>query len=175
MAFKFTSSTTFPVTEDPDVAVESFTSVYESLGEFTANITYEELNVATNLVVQRQIELISYTPPYQGLAASQFDAQTIKLTGVAQGVFAGSMYRFIMPDNSVKVLPMDTTEQFDALISWAPPAIRVITMTHEFQIKIKYDTPELDTIETVTIQQDVYWRYQIGLQAFRDLLARGTI
>lgn len=169
-----TSSTTLQVYEDPDSAIDTqFVSIYENAGVFTADIKIVEI-IQPNMDQQLQnIELVSYNSPVAGLTVSQIDLQTLRLSGTASNVFGGSSFRLLMNDGSIQTT--STLGNYKAVVGWSPPSVRIKAVSHQFQIRVKKTNPAENYIKPVIITQDIYWRYQLAVQAFRDAVAGGTL
>lgn len=169
-----TSSTTLQVYEDPDTAgYTQFVSIYENVGVFTADVKIVEVIQPSMEQIFQDIELVSYNTPVQGLTVSQLDLQTLRLSGTATNVFAGSNFRLLMNDGSIQT--SSELGNYKAVIGWSPPSIRIKNVSHEFQIRVKKTNPIENYVKPVTITQDIYWRYQLGVQAFRDAVAGGVL
>jgi hypothetical protein len=175
MALVKTSSTTETPFEAPAGETPTgFTAVYENSGVFTAELSYEAEPIGGGTPVPALITLVSYSAPFQGFVASQKDPYTIRITGTSTNVFEGSVYDFLMPDNTVQSLPMNTDADFLTLIKWSPPAVKYKVVTHTVVANV-IDPLLGPSIMTFNLEQDVYWRLVPALQAFRSLLARGKL
>lgn len=173
--FNINSSTTVACTEDPDVPESGrLVSVYDGAGILTADIRYNSQTDVTLEPSFNEIELISYNSPVSGLNVIQKDLTTLSIQGIAANVIQGGTYKFLMLDNSVRFLPADTSEDYDALIGWQPPPIKMVQVTHILNVKIK-NAGLTDTIETLTVNQEIYWKYSVGLQSFHSALSRGRL
>lgn len=174
-SFAYLSSTTVPVSQDPDaVTFGKFVSIYDGSGVFTSDISfYEELEVGSPIF--QNIELVSYNAPINGLTVSQKNLTTLTLTGTATNVIQGGYFKFLMPDKSIQFLPANTTEEYDALLEWSPPPVKVQEFTHTMQVRILKTPSSSNYIETLTATQEVYWRYEFGLQAFQTALSKGKL
>lgn len=175
MALVKTSSTTEVPFEAPAGETPTgFAAVYENSGIFTAELSYETEAMPGGPLTPSVFTLVSYTAPFNGFVASQKDANTIRITGTATQVFDGSTYDFLMPDNTVQTLSMNTDADFLTLVKWSPPAIKYKVVTHT--ITATFVDPFVGPFTaTFNIEQDVYWRLAPALQAFRSLLARGKL
>lgn len=173
--FNVISSTTVLCTEDPSVPESGrLASIYDGSGVLTADIQY---NSQTDVALGpsfNEIQLVSYNSPVSGLTVIQKDLTTLSIQGTATNVIQGGTYKFLMHDNSVKFLPADTSEDYDALIGWQPPPIKMVQVTHILNVRIK-NVGAPDTIEVLTVNQEIYWRYSIGLQSFQSALSRGRL
>lgn len=175
MPFISTASTTVPVTQDPDPTEEGrFISVYDGVGVFTANIKFYEI-IPPDTQEFQNIELVSYNSPVIGLSVSQFDLQTLQISGTIANVIQGGEFTFLMPDKSIQILPPDTPLVYDTLISWSPPSVKMITITHTLQVTIKKTPSTSNYTQTFTATQEVYWKYEYGLQSFQQALAKGRL
>lgn len=175
MALVKNSSTTDVPTEAPAGEVPTgFAAVYENSGVFTAELSYEAELAPGGATTPVPVTLVSYTAPFQGFVASQKDVNTIRITGTATQVFEGSTYDFLMPDNTVQTLPMNTDADFLTLVKWSPPAIKYKVVTHVITANV-IDPILGPSVMTFNLEQDVYWRLVPALQAFRSLLARGRL
>lgn len=172
--FNVESSTTVLCAEDPGVPESGrLISVYDGIGELNANIRYNTVSEIEGSYFN-EIQLLSYNSPVNGLSIVQTDLTTLSLRGTATNVIQGGTYKFIMPDNSIKFLPANTTEDYDALIGWTPPPIKMVQVTHIINVKIK-NIGLPDTTETLVLNQEIYWRYQVGLYQFQTALAKGKL
>lgn len=175
MALVITSSTTvIPVEAPPEEVPTGFVAVYENSGVFTAELSYEMELTPGGPLEKVPFTLVSYTSPFEGFVASQKDDNTIRITGTATQVFDGSSYDFLMPDGSIQTLQSDTTDDFLALVKWSPPEIKYKVVSHAITAEI-IDPILGPSIMSFSLEQDVYWRLVSALQAFRSLLARGSL
>lgn len=114
---------------------------------------------------------------------SQINTKTFRISGRAIDVFLDAFYQFLMPDNTLKILPADTTETFLALTRYNPPSIKRKTVTHTINYDLKYIANPLasSTTQPMTINnnivftQDVVWNYDIAVTQFQNVLAKGVI
>jgi len=175
MPFTSVASTTVAVTQDPDPTESGrFISVYDGAGMFTADIKFYEI-IPPDTQEFQNIELVSYNSPAIGLAVSQFDNQTLRISGAVSNAIQGGQFQFLMPDKSIQILPADTSLLYDTIISWSPPSVKVITITHTLEIRIKKIPSTLNYVETFIATQEVYWKYEYDLQAFQQALAKGRL
>lgn len=174
--FNITSSTTVMCVEDPSVPESNrLVSIYDGIGTFTADIMYaSQADPMQPFLTYNEIQLISYNSPVVGLSIVQTDLNTLSIQGISRNVIQGGTYKFLMPDNSVKFLPANTSEDYDALIGWEPPPIKMVQVTHFINVRIK-NVGLPDTMETLILNQEIYWRYQVGLYQFQTALAKGKL
>lgn len=171
---KVNSTTVVPIEAPTDEISTGFVPIYENAGVFTAELSYETEAAPGAPLTPAPFTLISYTAPFQGFTATQKNNMTIKITGTATNVFQGSAYEFLMPDNTVQTLPVDTNADFLTLVKWSPPSVKYKVVTHT--ITASFVDPIVGPfITTFNIQQDVYWKLGPSLQSFRNLLARGRV
>lgn len=177
MAFVYTSSTTINVSEDPLIPeIGRFVSVYDGGGIFSTDIQYFEETTQESVKGEiQEIELLSYNQPVSGLNIFQKDVNTITISGIAQNVIQGGSYKFLMPDKTIQILPADTTLQYDALVRWSPPPIKMVQVNHIIEVMIKKTPSSANYNQTLSVTQEIYWRLQYGLQAFQSALAKGRL
>lgn len=174
--FDYTSSTTVVTDEDPSnpEMTGRFISIYDDFGVFTADIKFYEQNESTATNVFQNIEIVSYNAPIAGITVSQFDQQTIRISGTATGVIGDNEFKFLMPDNTILTTNKIIDETYLALTSWQPPSIRMVTLQHVLEVKVKSIMfPEY--YKTFTASHDVYWKLQRGISAFQEALHRGVL
>ena len=174
--FKYSSYTSVTVDEDPsDPGMTGrFISIYDDLGVFHADIQFEEIDEATSLATLQNIEIVSYNAPIVGITVSQLDQQTLRISGTATGVIGDNQFKFLMSDNSIRISNKIIDEKYLALTSWQPPSIRMVTLQHTLEVKVKSITvPEYT--KTFTATHNVYWKLQRGISAFQEALAKGVL
>lgn len=178
--FDVTCSNSVSVYEDPDTPeVTRFLSAYDGIGTFSADIRYYEKLTSNpeDPVVYKEIEVESYDAPFQGFTTTQVDSTTIRISGTATNVIAGSLgqFTYLMPDKSIQILPANTTEEYDAVVAWSPPTVRMQVKTHTLNVKVKNGVviPTYNAILVAT--QEIYWYRQFGISAFQLALSKGKL
>lgn len=119
------------------------------------------------------------------LTVQQIGPKSLRISGRAIDIFTDAFYQFIMPDNSLKILPPDTTELFLALVRYSPPGVKRKTVTHTVNYDLTYipnpsgggggGGTELTINSTTAFTQDIVWNYNIAVQQFNAVLAKGVI
>lgn len=169
------NTTTLPVSEDPDVPETGrLVSIYDGFGNLDVQFLYND-ELQPGVMTPQQISLLNYNKPVDGIDITQVDDYILKIHGTAQNVIQGGTYKFLMPDNSIKFLPANTTEEYDALIGWSPPPIKMQQVTHIIQIRIAGNDPLYGRNETLMFNQEIYWKYSLGLQSFQNALSKGKL
>lgn len=120
------------------------------------------------------------------LTVQQVGPKSLRISGKAIDVFMDAFYQFLMPDNTLKILPADTKEFFLALVRYNPPSLKRKTVTHIVNYDITYvpnpspsggGSPgtELTINSITTFTQDIVWNYNTAVQQFNTVLAKGVI
>lgn len=105
-----------------------------------------------------------------GYSVEKVSNSVYKVSGRPTGLFVNQVLTFLMTDlKTIKSLPMDTTEEFATVLSWTPPEPKSTVAEYKFTYIIQSQTYEK------TFTQEAQWRYNTGLQGFRDLLSKGTL
>jgi hypothetical protein len=166
--------------EDPTVQT-TLPTVYEFGDMFSIELLFgytpeDEEDTITGVTID-SVTLSNTGVP--GVTVAKLNDQTIRFTGIANDVFTDSYYRFLMPDNTLKILPQDTTEPFLALVEYKPPLLKRKTYTYTLACEITYigaTAPAPTQINTtIAVTQDVVWNYNIAVAQFRAVLAKGVI
>ena len=165
-----------------DETDSSLQGLYEgSNNTFTADIQFstsiaDANNPGEYVTAPCDVTLINYSS-VPSFSATNVDSKTVRITGKALGVFTEQHFRFLMKDKTVKELAYNTTEDFLALVGWAPPPITVKNLIHNFLVQVNYQsqTQQYSAITNVSIPQTVVWSYSSGIASFRNALSRGKI
>jgi hypothetical protein len=151
--------------------------VYENGDPFSIDITLQELDPLTDPPTPIAIVLteVSSKINVAGITIVKKSNDTINISGSPSSIFIDSYYQFIMPDKSLKILPVDTKETYLSIVKWSPPSVKQIYDV-PYEITLKYvSTLTGNVTETLTILQDIYWSYPPAVAGFKALLAKGTI
>lgn len=176
--FQYSSYTTILTSEDPsDPGMTGrFISIYDDYGLFHADIQYYEIDETTSTNVFQNIELVSYNSPINGITVSNLDEQTLRISGTATGVIGGNEFKFLMLDNTILVSNEIIDQEYLALTSWQPPSVRIVTLQHNLEVKIKSSVyPYNEYNKTLSVTHDVYWKLQRGITLFQEALAKGVL
>jgi hypothetical protein len=153
-------------------------AVYEYGGAFSVELKFIEYSVdpILNTITESPVVIsaFTFTPYDSGVKCEKISDDTLKISGDLGMIFTDSVYNFVMPDRTVKALPPNTTQQFLTITSWTPPSQKIRDITH--QLSVTYTSVGvLSTTESITISQEIHWRYSTAVAGFRALLAKGTI
>lgn len=161
-------------------------SVYEygNIFSIDANFTYVPTG-EEDPYIDIELDYISVSTTLSAtstLTVQQVGPKSLRISGRAIDIFTDAFYQFIMPDNSLKILPPDTTEFFLALVRYSPPGIKRKTVTHTVNYDITYQPNPSDPLatgqtinNTTAFTQDIVWNYNIAVQQFNAVLAKGVI
>lgn len=161
---------------------QNFYGMYEySNNTFVSDIGVNTIEIVEGIPVATpaKISIIAYSG-IEGYTLTKKDDYTLTLTGSPSSVFTNQSSSFLMPDlKTVKVLPLNTTEKYAALVSWSPPPITEIIRMHNITILINYNDSffgqPMTAVKTLSIPQKIIWRYDVGIAGFRNALSKGTI
>lgn len=114
-------------------------TIYESGGTFSVNLVFayvpdSELDIVTDIALSN----LSTLSGIEGVTVTLVNSHTINFSGSVDNVFTDAYYRFLMPDNTIKVLPANTEEFYLALIEYSPPVIKRKTFTYSLPCTISY-------------------------------------
>ena len=100
-----------------------------------------------------------------------YSGNIVTLSGTFASVFDNEYYEFVLDDNTLQVLPPDTTEDFKALVKYEMPNPVTQNNSYAFSVTGPGETGN------VTIQVDVgqwaVWRYQTAVTNIGNLRIRG--
>lgn len=153
-------------------------AVYEYGGVFSVELKFIEYSVDPMLLTSIEspvvISAFTFTPYDSGVKCEKLSDDTLKISGDLGIIFTDSVYNFIMPDRTIKTLPANTSEQFLTITSWTPPNEKVRDIAH--QLSVTYTSSDVPaTTESITISQEIHWKYSTAVAGFRALVAKGTI
>jgi hypothetical protein len=114
-------------------------TIYESGGTFSVNLVFayipdSELDTVTDIALSN----LSTLSGIEGVTVTLVNSHTINFSGSVDNIFTDAYYRFLMPDNTIKVLPANTEEFYLALIEYSPPVIKRKTFTYSLPCTISY-------------------------------------
>lgn len=186
--YNFSNESGFPGIDENSVIGNRIKAVYEYGATFSVDVHFweesvDELNAIT--IIPITITEFTFSPYDTNIKCVKKNSDTLTISGSIGQTFKDAYYNFIMPDKSVKTLPMDTKEKYLALVKWSPPSTKRDDVTHLLTIAYKY-TPttatgttliptEQSITETKTFVQGIYWSYPIAVGQFQSVLSKGTI
>lgn len=159
-------------------------AVYEYGNTFSVDVTFweesfDQLGVATSIPIF--IDNFTFTPYDTNLKCVKKSNDTLTISGSIGETFKDAYYNFVMSDKSVKTLPMNTKENYLALVKWSPPSTKFKEVTHSIALNYRYTLSagqsqgQMSVITTKTFSQGIYWSYSIGIGQFQTALSKGTI
>lgn len=145
----------------------SFDLVYQSIGI--------DLETASEYNAPTDVNISSFSSTASGVTCTKINNTTLRIGGTAPSIDASdTYYKFLMPDNSVKVLPANTTEKYKALIEWSPPNNTIINASYSLTaIVTNLDNSSVDTV-TSSFSHDSHWVIGNAINQFYSLLSKGT-
>ena len=101
-----------------------------------------------------------------GITATKLNSYTYRITGAFSSLFS-EYYTFVLKDNTIAVLPADTSVDFLALIEYQMPSPTLFNNTYNFTV-----TSPTDSI-AYPMYQTVVWSYQSAVSSVQALTAQG--
>lgn len=152
-------------------------SVYNAVAiEFDIKFTYEEDPDTAPIL---SVKLDSISPAVEGLTFTNVGTDTIKVKGTPVNVFPDEIFRFLFEDKSERNLPPTNTEDWKTIIKWDAPGTKEKTVAYTFAVK--YDdnpaatVPIVGATVSVSLSQNVAWKYDPSLAYFKDLVKKGKV
>lgn len=114
-------------------------TVYELGGTFSVDLVFaytpdSELDTVTDIALSN----LTTSSGIEGVTVTLVNSHTINFSGSVANIFTDAYYRFLMPDNTIKVLPANTEEFYLALIEYSPPVIKRKAFTYILPCTITY-------------------------------------
>lgn len=109
-----------------------------------------------------------------GMTAVKVNASTYRISGTYSNAFPDEYYRFKMKNNTLQVLPANTTEDFLALVEYNMP--QPVTTNKEMLFNVSAPaefngSPNINW--PFTMYQWVVWRYQSAVASVQSLVNQG--
>lgn len=109
-----------------------------------------------------------------GMTAVKVNASTYRISGTYSNAFPDEYYRFKMKNNTLQVLPANTTEDFLALVEYNMP--QPVTTNKEMLFNVSAPaefngSPNINW--PFTMYQWVVWRYQSAVTSVQTLVNQG--
>ena len=160
---------------DPDIVAVTLPSLYSS-GQVDFNITFQGTEPDTTV---SEITLITPPSSEPGLTLSRVNATTYRVTGSVSPA-VGEYFNFLMRDKTYKALPVDTSEDWVAVVKWNPATQPWESLkTYQFSVRYTYVSADPlmggETTESITINQYAYWFWEPSLQSLQQLVQEGEI
>lgn len=160
---------------DPDIVAVTLPSLYSS-GDVDFNISFEGVEQDTTV---SNVTLITPPSSEPGLTLSRVNATTYRVIGSVSPA-VGEYFNFLMRDKTYKALPVDTSEDWIAVVKWNPASQPWESLkTYTFSVQYTYTSQDLmmsvNATESITINQYAYWFWEPSLQSLQQLVQEGEI
>jgi len=100
-----------------------------------------------------------------------YSGNTVTLSGTYSSVFDNEYYEFVKNDNTLEVLPPDTSEPFKALVRYEMP--NPVTQNNSYAFNVTGPGESGNVTIQVDVGQWVVWKYQTAINNIGTLRARG--
>ena len=94
-----------------------------------------------------------------------------RLSGTYSSTFDGEYYEFVLEDNTLEVLPPDTTEDFKALVRYEMP--NPVTQNNQYAFSVTGPGETGNVTLQANIGQWVVWQYQTAVNNIGTLVQLG--
>ena len=143
--------------------------------QFTMSVSFtatEPPAIEGGAPTQLDILSVAGTTTTQGVAITSV-GNVATITGKITGIF-DEQWEFVMKDGSVKILPINNNEDWDAVVRWRPASTVERQISYTFVVSHK-DSLNNTTSTTISIPQYVYWHWAPSLSSLKDFVKRGSI
>lgn len=122
---------------------------------------FDESNVEANVTNSNCLSDLSNV----GVLISKESGNTYNISGTYGGVITGAIYTFVMRDGTTKQLPIDTSEDYRAVIGFRLPTLLSKTLNVNFQVAVD------GGIETgANMLQYVHFSYSSAISEFQNVV-----
>jgi hypothetical protein len=146
-------------------------SVYEGNPfSFTLKLDYytdDEIPTQGNILSSNCLTDLSNV----GVTVNKISANTYIFSGSYSNVIKGAIYTFVMKNGEIKNLPIDTTEDFKAIIKFRLPPTKLEVLNVNFQLSLEGLMSNIET--TANTLQYVHYSYSSAIIAFKDVISKG--
>lgn len=157
-----------PVIPNADDDEFVFPSTYQNV-YFDVNVRFQAYNDLTETFLP--VTNVLYTPPYPSILFSVANNNpyqyTIKVAGTYPSTVFPETYSYVLQDGSL-VTSTGNVSNLLAIYEWAPPNIKVINITHSFNVQV-----DGGTYYPSSINQTVYWKLEPSLAFFQNVVSIG--
>jgi len=101
-----------------------------------------------------------------------YSGNTVTLSGTFANVFEDEYYEFVFNDNTLQVLPPDTTEDFKALVRYEMP--NPVTQNNQYAFTVTGPGETGNVTLQANIGQWVVWQYQTAVNNIGNLRNQGV-
>lgn len=143
--------------------------------EYTVDLTFTLAEEGAEIPVPIE-ELIVETPELTGITFTTLSANTIRASGVFDGVDFNSGYTILLESGgqfiAEEVTQAQLPDNFVAIVAWRVPTVFFNLKTNSY----RFTANPGDVTETSILEsQYIYWPWQSALQAFQTDLQKGII
>lgn len=166
-----------PSINDAEDLTADIEDIYENV-PISFDLTYQyytppEIPEGPNVEVDTSVDLISYTNTDQSFRAEQVSSQVIRVSGTPSQIFTDGFYTVLLKDRTIQNVSIDYSDGYLAIVGWTIPSITLKEIQHSITANVtNLETMAIETNEKI-IAQDVYWKAEIAVAAFRDALSKG--
>lgn len=182
MALRITYSNISGFSANQEQASE-IPSAYEILDNFSVDISFEGIYPTGTLGVDGEMTYeyknatnvtSSFNWSKYEMTYSKPQPHIVRLQGPAVDVFIDQYYKFKMVDFTEQILPANTQQQFLGIIEYNMPNPTYIMASYPFTVTLPAGPGvPANTIETISLNQWFYWRYQVAVANIASANARG--
>jgi len=95
----------------------------------------------------------------------------VRLSGTFSSTFENEYYEFVFDDNTLQVLPPNTTEDFKALVRYEMP--NPVTQNNQYAFSVTGPGETGNVTLQANIGQWLVWRYQTAVTNVKTLVSQG--
>lgn len=158
---------------DPEFS-NYFPSVFKGdFFEFQIVFSYQ---TSDEIPVPGDILNVSFTSPFPevqiNVTSTNPSSFTLRIIGPITSIFLDEIFRFLLSNRTLVNLPSSTTEEFDTIVSWSAPVVKIDLAEYTFEVD--FDDPVTGPgSSTIEFEQFCYWNFVPSLNSFSDLVTRG--
>jgi len=156
-------------------ALSRFPPVREYIDTFEFSATFSGvIDEVTLTAPELTITNVEISPTITGIV-STFSGNTINISGIASNVFLNKYYQFKMNDESIKILPPNTVEDFYGVIKYQPDYVRYVEITYFITFSVMSTDPLAPGLSTSTYvaMQTVNNDWEANRLILKQLVAQG--
>jgi len=176
VTYTITTSTGFPIESPPGSPISGdlvpsnlLPGIYGGVPiSFNLKFSSDEAESISNIVANSSLTSIGLN--FQ-IASTTTD--TVIISGTLTNIF-GETFRFLMRDSTEKLLPVNNSEDWVAIIKWSPPNIYVKEINYTFTYTVNV-SESVSYISTTSFAQEVFYGFQQSLTSFKTLVNQGEI
>jgi hypothetical protein len=165
-----------PINDGEDLTAD-IEDIYENIA-ISFDIRYQyyipgEAPSGPNVDVDTSVDLMNYMNSENEFNAEKVSSQVIRVSGTPRNIFTDGFYTVLLTDRTIQTVSIDYPDGYLALVGWSIPTVKIKEIQHTITANVtNLETMVIETNEKI-IAQDVYWKADIAVEAFRDALAKG--